>query len=111
MSDINSQMQELAIYSIKSAFSQLKNSPNVFSFEIFGYDFLIDHKGKVWLIEVNTNPCLEFTGSLTSRIIYHMVENSFRIALDPILWSHDLGNLGREEYDFILDENKYECII
>lgn len=57
----------------------------MFSFEIFGYDFLIDSKGKVWLIEINTNPCLEFSGSLLSRIIWHMVENSLAIAIDPFL--------------------------
>lgn len=28
-------------------------------FELFGYDFMIDENKKVWLIEVNTNPCIE----------------------------------------------------
>ncbi len=28
-------------------------------FEIFGYDFMLDHDFKVQLIEVNTNPCIE----------------------------------------------------
>lgn len=28
-------------------------------FEIFGFDFFIDSRMKVWLIEVNTNPCIE----------------------------------------------------
>ena len=27
-------------------------------FEIFGYDFMIDEAGHIWVIEVNTNPCL-----------------------------------------------------
>ena len=30
-------------------------------FEIFGYDFMIDDTLHPWLIEVNTNPCLEET--------------------------------------------------
>lgn len=30
-----------------------------YSFQIYGYDFMIDKKGYPWLIEVNTNPCLE----------------------------------------------------
>lgn len=33
-------------------------------FELFGYDFMIDNQFKVWLIEVNTNPCLEESGTL-----------------------------------------------
>ena len=28
-------------------------------FEIFGYDFIIDKEFNTWLIEANTNPCLE----------------------------------------------------
>jgi hypothetical protein len=31
------------------------------TFEILGYDFMVDQKLKPWLIEVNTNPCLEET--------------------------------------------------
>ena len=27
--------------------------------EIFGYDFMVDSVMRPWLIEVNTNPCLE----------------------------------------------------
>ena len=31
-----------------------------FCFEIFGYDFMVDEIDcKPWLIEVNTNPCIE----------------------------------------------------
>jgi D-alanine-D-alanine ligase-like ATP-grasp enzyme len=30
-------------------------------FELFGYDFMIDENFKVYLIEANTNPCLEIS--------------------------------------------------
>ena len=52
---------------------------------------MIDENFKVYLIEVNTNPCLETSCSLLSRIIQNMVENAvrynikdLRITLDPI---------------------------
>jgi D-alanine-D-alanine ligase-like ATP-grasp enzyme len=28
------------------------------NFEVFGMDFMVDANYNVWLIEVNTNPCL-----------------------------------------------------
>lgn len=45
---------------------------------------MIDEKFDTWLIEVNTNPCLELSCPLLARIIPNMVENALRIALDPI---------------------------
>jgi hypothetical protein len=30
-------------------------------FEIFGYDFLLDIDYNVYLIECNTNPCIEYS--------------------------------------------------
>ena len=54
------------------------------SFEIFGYDFMIDENFKVYLIECNTNPSLEICCPLLARIIPELLDNSFKIALDPI---------------------------
>jgi D-alanine-D-alanine ligase-like ATP-grasp enzyme len=51
-------MKQLVYISIKAAEDKLRAEKNMLAFEIFGYDFLIDSKGKVWLIEINTNPCL-----------------------------------------------------
>jgi hypothetical protein len=28
-------------------------------FQVFGYDFMLDITGRLWLLEVNCNPCLE----------------------------------------------------
>jgi len=56
-------------------------------FEVFGYDFMIDEDFKVYLIEVNTNPCLETSCPLLARIIQEMLDNSFKIAFDPLFCS------------------------
>ena len=39
------------------------------TFEIFGYDFMIDDQLNIKLIEVNTNPCLETTCPVLNKII------------------------------------------
>lgn len=57
-----------------------KMDPNrrQFSWEIFGYDFMIDEDMNPWLIEVNTNPCLELTSPWIARLIPAMIENAIK---------------------------------
>ena len=47
-----------------------------FCFEIYGYDFLIDNSFNLWLIEVNTNPCIETSSKLLDAYIPRMLGNS-----------------------------------
>ena len=51
-------------------------------FEIFGYDFMIDEFLKPWLIEVNTNPCLEETSALLRQLLPRMLDDAFKLTLD-----------------------------
>ncbi len=47
---------------------------------------MIDEDFVVYLIEANTNPCIEINGCpVLARIIPNMLECAFRIAVDPIL--------------------------
>ena len=39
------------------------------SFEILGYDFMIDEELKVWLIEVNSSPSMEYSTEVTTRLV------------------------------------------
>ena len=51
----------------------LNKNDRSYSFEIFGYDFMIDQSYKAYLIEVNTNPCLEESSSLLKQLIPRML--------------------------------------
>jgi len=39
---------------------------------------MLDEDFKVYLIEVNTNPCLEISSTLLARLIPNMIENVIR---------------------------------
>lgn len=41
-------------------------------------DFMIDEGLKPWLIEINTNPCLELSSPLLMKIIPELIEQTFR---------------------------------
>ena len=53
-----------------------------YCFEIFGYDFLIDKNLIQWLIEINTNPCLEESNKLLSQYLPRMLDDAFKLTLD-----------------------------
>ena len=70
--------------SLLSVRTKLNKNSRRFCFEIFGYDFMIDENFKVYLIEVNTNPSLEICSPLLARIVPELLDNSFRLTIDPI---------------------------
>ena len=67
------QMKELIKLSIKSLPKKFFANEKANCFEVFGYDFIIDCKFKIWLIEVNTNPCLEESSSILKVLLPRMI--------------------------------------
>lgn len=53
-------------------------------FELFGYDFIVDEDYNSWCIEVNTNPCLEYSSPLLANLIPRMINDALRLTVD---WS------------------------
>jgi len=53
-------------------------------FELFGYDFIIAEDLKPWLIEVNTNPCLEESSLLLKQLLPRMLNDAFKLTLDVV---------------------------
>ena len=82
--DILTQIRNIVVHSIHAIFRKIDPSKRLHSFELFGYDFMVDENFKVWLIEANTNPCLETSCAFLSRIIPACIDNTFRLVLDPL---------------------------
>ena len=71
-------MKSMVADTLKAVSRKMDPARRQCSFEIFGYDFMIDENLNPWMIEVNTNPCLELSCPYLARIIPAMIENSIK---------------------------------
>jgi len=77
-------MRKIATEAVKSTFLSLDPNRKMHNFELFGMDYMIDVDLKPWLIEINTNPCLELSSPLLSKIIPTLIEQTIQICVDPL---------------------------
>ena len=78
--------------------------------EVFGLDFMIDDEFKPYLIEVNTNPCLELSSPLLARLIPNMLENSLKCAIDPIFLPPEGFSTKKAFIGDASPENRFELV-
>jgi hypothetical protein len=57
-------MKHYAGLTMASARNKLNQNRRKLCFELFGFHYIIDSELNVWLIEVNTNPCIEESSKL-----------------------------------------------
>jgi hypothetical protein len=98
---------------VRATYFKMDPNKRINTFEIFGYDFMFDDQFKIYLIEANTNPCLELSSPLLAKLIPSMVDNAFKIAIDPLfpppegfVWKKSLmGDICSEnKFNLIFDE-------
>ena len=77
------QIREVVIDTVKATYKRIDPNRRANTFEVLGYDFMVDSAFHVWLLEVNTNPCLALSSAYLARLIPDMLDNAFRIAVDP----------------------------
>ena len=81
-------------------------------FELYGLDFMLDEDFKVYLIEVNTNPALNFSDSpLLARLIPTLLDNTFQLVVDPLFppppnFTQTSKKVAKE----LCPENKFELV-
>ena len=61
------------------------NAANYNAFELMGFDFMLDADLNLFLIEVNTNPCLDTPCMLLQRMIPQVLDQTLKLAVDPFL--------------------------
>jgi hypothetical protein len=61
----------------------LHPKPN--SFEVFGFDVILDDASRPWLVEVNSSPALSRTSKLDDRIKTEMIRDTVRLINPPAI--------------------------
>ena len=78
--EIRSKIKNIVITSFESARYEMDYRCN--SFELFGYDFMIDEDLNVYLIEVNGSPAMGYTTKVTEKLVKEMSEDLLKVIVD-----------------------------
>ena len=77
-------MKSIVTKSLLSVRKKIDPHRRKFCFELFGYDFMLDCDYNVWLIEANTNPCLEDSSCFLSVLLRKMLDDMLKITIDNV---------------------------
>ena len=80
--DLVPQMHEIVVKTFHAVRKTVDPNRRKFCFELFGYDFILDEDFNTWLIEVNTNPCLEESSQLLVMLLPRMIEDMLKLTVD-----------------------------
>ncbi len=108
--DMLPQINKLTADVFRAVHGKIDPKRRINTFEVFGLDFMIDEEFKIYLIEVNTNPCLELASPLLSRIIPNMLENAFKLSVDPLFQPPEGFSLKKAFVGDPCPENRFTLI-
>ena len=77
-------MKYYAAVSLISARTKFNRNKRKHCFELFGFDYILDSDLNVFLIECNTNPCIEESSSILKRLLPRMLDDLFKLTIDQI---------------------------
>ena len=80
--DIFPKIKRIIQFVFESVKYKINSLDRKYSFEIFGFDFMLDCDFDPFLIEVNTNPGLEESSPLIKMLVPRMLDDALRLTLD-----------------------------
>ena len=83
-SDVYPKIKALVLDSILATHRVLDPHRRLHSFEVLGYDFMLDSGCTPWLIEANTNPCLALSSEYLAQLIPAMLDDALQLTVDTL---------------------------
>ena len=96
---------KISINSVINKFNLINRN---YCFEIFGYDFILDTNYVPYLLEINTNPGLEISSPLISKLIPRMIDDCFRLTIDKVFERDEEEDLYKNKSPFTVEDYKDE---
>lgn len=81
---IQPRMKEIAIYALMCASDSIEHRKN--SWELYGFDFMIDDQYNTWLIEINSSPACDYSTKVTERYVQKALVELLNVVLDVREW-------------------------
>lgn len=73
-------IQEIVLSAIQSV--QKSVTPRANSFELLGFDLMIDQDLRPWLLEANTSPAMDYSTAVTEKLVKEVLEDTAKVVLD-----------------------------
>ncbi|CAM9837155.1 unnamed protein product, partial [Choristocarpus tenellus] len=56
------------------------------SWELYGYDFMVDDLYKPWLIEINSSPACDYSTKVTENYVQRALTDLLKVTIDLPAW-------------------------
>lgn len=101
---VQPRMKEIAKMTLACAVDMIEHRKN--SWELYGFDFMIDDEFNAWLIEVNSSPACDYSTPTTERYVQKALVELLSVTLDVRKWEA----APRKERGERPDTGGWECI-
>lgn len=81
---IQPRMKEIAKWSLMCASECIEHRKN--SWELYGFDFMVDDSYNAWLIEINSSPACDYSTSVTEKYVKKALVELLKVTLDVRTW-------------------------
>ena len=81
---VQPEMRKIAVEVLQAARDSIEHRKN--SWELYGYDFMVDAELRPWLIEVNSSPACDYSTAVTERYVKKALVDILKVTIDKREW-------------------------